>query len=66
MFAAIPLDHLLLETDAPFLTPTPLRGKVNEPAFVRHVADHHATIRGLPLEEIARMTSANAHALFAL
>jgi TatD DNase family protein len=66
MFAAIPLDHLLLETDAPFLTPTPLRGKVNEPAFVRHVAEHHGTIRGLPLEEIAAKTSANAHALFAL
>lgn len=66
MFAAIPLDHLLLETDAPFLTPTPLRGKVNEPAFVRHVAEHHGAIRGLPLEEIATKTSANAHALFAL
>jgi len=66
MFAAIPLDKLLLETDAPFLTPTPFRGKVNEPAFVRQVAEHHARIRGLSLDEIATQTSANAHALFAL
>lgn len=66
MFAAIPLDRLLLETDAPFLTPTPFRGKVNEPAFVRQVAEHHARIRGLSLDEIASQTSANAYALFAL
>lgn len=66
MFAAIPIDRLLLETDAPFLTPTPLRGKVNEPAFVRHVAEHHAKIRGLSIDELAAATSANAHALFAL
>ncbi|HEX7483585.1 MAG TPA: TatD family hydrolase [Candidatus Saccharimonadales bacterium] len=66
MLAAIPLDKLLLETDAPFLTPTPFRGKVNEPAFVRQVAEHHARIRGLSFDEIATHTSANAHALFAL
>ncbi|MDB5187002.1 MAG: putative Uncharacterized deoxyribonuclease YabD [Candidatus Saccharibacteria bacterium] len=66
MFASIPVDRLLLETDAPFLTPTPLRGKVNEPAYVRYVAEHHARIRGLSLDELAAKTSANAHALFAL
>lgn len=66
MFARIPLEKMLLETDAPFLTPTPLRGKVNEPAFVRHVAEHQARLRGLSLQEIAATTSANAHALFAL
>lgn len=66
MFASIPIDRLLLETDAPFLTPTPLRGKVNEPAFVSYVAEHHAKIRGLSLDEIATKTTANAHALFAL
>jgi TatD DNase family protein len=66
MFAAIPLSNLLVETDAPFLTPTPLRGKVNEPAFVEQVAEHHARIRGLSLDEVATRTSANAHALFAL
>lgn len=66
MFASIPVDRLLLETDAPFLTPSPLRGKVNEPAYVRYVAEHHAKIRGLSLDELAIKTSANAHALFAL
>lgn len=66
MFASIPLTSLLLETDAPFLTPSPLRGKVNEPAFVRQVAEHHAKIRGLSPDIVATQTSANAHALFAL
>ena len=66
MFAALPLEKLLLETDAPFLTPVPLRGKVNEPAFVRSVAEYHAAIRNVSLEEIAEKTSANARALFAL
>jgi TatD DNase family protein len=66
MFGAIPLEKLLLETDAPFLTPIPFRGKVNEPAFVRNVAEHQAAIRELPLENIAAQTTANAHALFAL
>lgn len=66
MFSSIPLDKLLLETDAPFLTPTPKRGTVNEPAFVRYVAMHHAAIRGITPLEIAKQTSANASALFAL
>jgi TatD DNase family protein len=66
MFANIPLDRMLLETDAPFLTPSPLRGKVNEPAFVKQVAEHHARIRGLSFDDIAISTSSNAHALFAL
>ena len=66
MFAALPLEKMLLETDAPFLTPAPKRGTVNEPAFVKYVATHHATIRGTSPEEIARITSANASALFAL
>lgn len=65
-FAAVPLDKLLLETDAPFLTPIPLRGRVNEPAFVKYVAEHHATIRGLSPNKIASTTTANAHALFAV
>lgn len=66
MFASIPLDKLLLETDAPFLTPAPYRGKVNEPAFVRQVAEHHAAIRNITFEELAHTTTANAIALFAL
>jgi len=66
MFARIPLEKMLLETDAPFLTPKPHRGKVNEPAFVRHVAEHHARVRGVTFEEVAQKTSTNADALFAL
>lgn len=66
VFDAIPLDRLLLETDAPFLTPTPYRGKVNEPAYTREVAEYHAQRRGLKLEDIAAATTANARALFAL
>lgn len=66
MFAALPLERMLLETDAPFLTPVPFRGKVNEPAFVRNVADYHATIRGMSVDQIASITTTNANALFAL
>ena len=66
MFSTIPLDRLLLETDAPFLTPVPFRGKVNEPAFVVSVAKFHAEQRGLQLEQIAKATTTNAQRLFAL
>lgn len=66
MFKDVPLNRMLLETDAPFLTPRPLRGKINEPAFVKLVAEYHAAIRGIPLEEVALATTANARALFAL
>ncbi|MFA5172667.1 MAG: TatD family hydrolase [Sulfuriferula sp.] len=66
VFNAIPLDSLLFETDAPFLTPAPFRGKVNEPAFVKNVAEYHASARGISLDQIAKATTANARALFAL
>jgi TatD DNase family protein len=66
MYDAIPLDRLLLETDAPFLTPHPFRGKVNEPAYVKSIAEYHADRRGISLDEVAKATTANAHALFAL
>jgi TatD DNase family protein len=66
MFSEIPLNRMLLETDAPFLTPAPFRGRINEPAFVAYVAEHHAKQRGIPAEEIASVTAANATALFAL
>jgi TatD DNase family protein len=66
MWDEIPLERFLLETDAPFLTPVPLRGKVNEPAFVRHVAEYHAKRRRVELEEFALTTSANATTLFQL
>lgn len=66
MFDAIPLERLLLETDAPFLTPVPFRGKVNEPALVSAVAQYHAQRRNVSIETIANATSINARALFAL
>lgn len=66
LFASIPLDRMLLETDAPFLTPSPYRGKVNEPTFVSEVAKHHAAIRGISLESVANATTTNATALFNL
>lgn len=66
MFDSIPLDKILFETDAPFLTPTPYRGKINEPAYVRIVAEYHAQRRGISLEEIAKASTRNARALFSL
>lgn len=66
LFANIPLNRLLLETDAPFLTPTPYRGTINEPAFVSRIAEHHAQLRGITLEEVAEATTANANSLFQL
>lgn len=66
MFAHIPLQNLLLETDAPFLSPAPYRGKTNEPSFVGEVASHHAAIRNTTIDTIANTTSTNATKLFGL
>ena len=66
MFDAIPLDKIVFETDAPFLTPTPYRGKINQPAYVRVVAEFHAQRRSISLKEIAEASSQNARALFRL
>ena len=59
-----PLDRILVETDAPFLAPAPHRGKLNEPAYVRHTAEFLAQLRGDSLENIAAATSANFYRLF--
>lgn len=64
--AEVPLERILLETDAPYLTPVPLRGRRNEPAYVRHVAEFLAAERGLDVAEVARVTTANARRLFHL
>ena len=63
---AIPLEHILIETDAPYMAPVPMRGKRNEPAFVRYVAEKVAEIKGISLAEVARVTTANAEALYAI
>lgn len=57
--AAVPLDRLLIETDCPYLTPHPFRGKRNEPAHVRYVAEMAAQIKGASFEEIAKITAEN-------
>lgn len=63
---AVPLDRLLVETDSPYLTPEPYRGKRNEPLYVRHVAAMIAELREMTIEEIARATSENTKRLFNL
>ena len=60
----VPLDRLLVETDAPFLAPVPKRGKPNEPAYVRHTAEFVAQLRGDSLENIAAATTDNFFKLF--
>ncbi|MFZ1427079.1 MAG: TatD family hydrolase [Geminicoccaceae bacterium] len=62
--AGMPLDRLILETDAPYLTPVPFRGRTNEPAYTAHVAKVLAEVRDLPLAELARATTTNFHRLF--
>lgn len=61
---AVPLERMLIETDAPYLAPVPFRGRTNEPGYVRHVAEFIATLRGEPLDRIARATTANFFNLF--
>lgn len=60
----VPADRLLIETDSPYLAPVPVRGKSNEPAYVQHVAECLAEVRGERVEDVARMTSQNGRRLF--
>ena len=64
--ARVPMERLLLETDAPFLAPVPRRGKRNEPLFVSHTAQRIAELRKMEVEDVAGRTSENALALFAI
>jgi TatD DNase family protein len=64
--ARIPLDRLLVETDAPYLTPHPHRGKLNEPAYVKLTAEKVAEVKGIPFDELARQTAENTRRFFNL
>ena len=61
-----PLERLLIETDAPYMAPVPMRGKQNEPAYVRFVAEKVAEIKGISMEIVAKQTSQNAEELYGL
>ncbi|HEY1044223.1 MAG TPA: TatD family hydrolase [Telluria sp.] len=60
----VPLERMLIETDSPYLAPVPFRGRMNEPGYVRHVAEYIATLKDVPLEQVARQTSDNFRTLF--
>jgi TatD DNase family protein len=62
--AWVPLDRLLIETDSPYLAPVPYRGKTNNPSYVPYVAQLLADLRGIPVEEMADLTSQNFNLLF--
>jgi TatD DNase family protein len=62
----IPLDRILVETDCPYLTPVPHRGKRNEPVYVEYVVEALARIKGIPREQVAAATTANAYRVFGL
>lgn len=64
MFSQIPLERMVFETDAPYLTPSPFRGKVNLPAMVGEIAKYHAKIRQIDLSELEQITTQNAINLF--
>lgn len=62
----IPLERMLIETDSPYLAPMPFRGKQNQPAYVKHVAEHIADLRGISVAEVAAATTVNFKRLFKL
>jgi TatD DNase family protein len=64
--AAVPLDRLLIETDCPYLAPVPHRGKRNEPAWVKHVAEKLSELHSIPVEELIAVTTANTQAFFGI
>lgn len=60
----VPLERMLIETDSPYLAPVPMRGKTNEPGFVRHVGEFLADLKGVPVQTLAEVTSQNFRTLF--
>lgn len=63
---AVALEHILLETDAPYLTPVPYRGQENQPAYVKFVAEEIAKLKGIAFEEVNNITTKNAESVFSL
>ena len=63
--AYVPLERMLIETDSPYLAPMPFRGKMNQPGYVKHVAEHIAELRGITVAEVAKATTENFFRLFA-
>ncbi len=63
---AVPLENMLIETDSPYLAPVPHRGKMNEPGLVRHVAEFIASLKGIPVEQVAQQTTGNFFKLFGI
>ena len=61
---AVPLNRILIETDAPYLAPVPHRGRMNEPGFVRHVAEYLSALKDVPLDQVAQQTTRNFFNLF--
>jgi TatD DNase family protein len=62
----VSLEHVILETDAPYLAPIPFRGKRNEPAYINYIANKLADVKEVSIEEIADITTLNAKKLFGL
>ena len=60
----VPLERMLIETDSPYLAPMPYRGKMNQPGYVKHVAEHIAELRGISVEDVAKATTENFFRLF--
>ena len=66
VLSKIDLKHLVLETDAPYLTPVPFRGKRNESSYLQYIATKLAAVKNCSIEEVAEITSANAQKIFVL
>ena len=60
----VPLNRMLIETDSPYLAPVPYRGKINQPSYVKYVAEEIATLRGISVEDVAKATTENFFRLF--
>lgn len=66
MFVSMLLSRMVFETDAPFLTPAPFRGKINEPVYIKNIAEYHGVVHRIGFDEISAITTANARELFNL